>query len=101
MTAHNNNSETQKNAPPKRGKLKDHCHDELHKRATARKAEIVIPKRSRGRQSVTAQLAYQESPPLGGAMTAATNVITTAASIAVVSAPAQPAQGGLRKPAGA
>ena len=34
--------------------------DDVHNRAPARKAEIVIPKRSRGRQSVAAQLAYQE-----------------------------------------
>ena len=34
--------------------------DDVHDRAPARKAEIVIPKRSRGRQSVAAQLAYQE-----------------------------------------
>jgi hypothetical protein len=27
VNADNNNSETQKNAPPKRGKLKDHCHE--------------------------------------------------------------------------
>ena len=34
--------------------------DDVHDRAPARKAEIVIPKRSRGRQSVAAQLAYRE-----------------------------------------
>jgi hypothetical protein len=32
----------------------------LHDRTDGRKAEIVIPKRSRGRQSVAARLAYQE-----------------------------------------
>jgi hypothetical protein len=34
--------------------------DDVHDRAPARKAEIVIPTRNRGRQSVAAQLAYQE-----------------------------------------
>ena len=34
--------------------------EDVRDRAPARKAEIVIPKRSRGRQSVAAQLAYQE-----------------------------------------
>jgi hypothetical protein len=34
--------------------------DDVHDRAPARKAEIVIPKRNRGRQSVAAQLAYQK-----------------------------------------
>jgi hypothetical protein len=34
--------------------------EDVRDRAPACKAEIVIPKRSRGRQSVAAQLAYQE-----------------------------------------
>ena len=34
--------------------------EDVRDRAPARKAEIVIPKRNRGRQSVAAQLAYQE-----------------------------------------
>jgi hypothetical protein len=34
--------------------------DDVYDSAPTRKAEIVIPKRSRGRQSVAAQLAYQE-----------------------------------------
>src|SRR5262245_47671261 len=34
--------------------------DDVHDSSPARKAHIVIPKRSRGRQSVAAQLAYQK-----------------------------------------
>jgi len=34
--------------------------EDVRDRAPTRKAEIVIPKRSRGRQPVAAQLAYQE-----------------------------------------
>ena len=78
--------------------------DELHKRATARKAEIVIPKRSRGRQSVAARLACQagrrallpkrgnpgeggNSPPHDVAMTAPSSVVSAAISVVLVAEP--------------
>jgi hypothetical protein len=35
VTPDNDNSRQQKNAPPKRGKLKDHCHEDVHVRASA------------------------------------------------------------------
>ena len=78
--------------------------DDVHNCATARKAGIKIPQRSRGRQSVAAQIAYQErregpppdrgnpgkggnSPPLGGAMTAPSTAVSAAIPFAIVAEP--------------
>jgi hypothetical protein len=78
--------------------------DDVHNCAIARKAGIEIPKRSRGRQSVAARLAYQErrggpppdrgnpgkggnSPPLGGAMTAPSTAVSAAIPLAIVAEP--------------
>jgi hypothetical protein len=75
--------------------------EDVRDRAPTRKAEIVIPKRSRGRQPVAAQLAYQEQveefcrrieeirarPPLGGAMIAPSTTVSAAIPLTIVAEP--------------